>query len=75
MNIVFLSMMYGFGMPIIPCLALVALCISYVVEKIAIFWHVKKPPMFDDELSQNALRYMKWAAALYPSIGFYMLSN
>ena len=55
MNVVFLSMMYGFGMPLIPCLATCALFVSYVTEKIAIFWHVKKPPLFDDALSKNAI--------------------
>ena len=48
MNITALAMMYGFGIPIIPVLTLAALCVSYIIEKIAIFWHVRKPPLFDD---------------------------
>jgi len=48
MNVVFIAMMYGFGIPIIQVFTLCAVCVSYIIEKIAIFWHVKKPPLFDD---------------------------
>ena len=75
MNIVFMSMMYGLAMPIITYLTLLALLMSYIIEKIAIFWHVKKPPLFDDALSNNTVYFLKWAAVLYPAMGFWQVTN
>lgn len=75
MNIICLSMLYSLGIPFISILTLSALFISYVFEKIAIFWHVKAPPLMDDQLSQNTIRYLKWASFMYPVIGFWLVTN
>jgi len=75
MNIVWLSMMYSLGIPMISILTLTALITSYIVEKIAIFWHVKAPPLMDDQLTKNCTFYLRWGSFLYPAIGFWMVTN
>ena len=75
MNMIFVSMFYGFGIPIFFVLTLVAFIISYIVEKYAVVRFYKKPPMYDDTLNINTAYFLKWGAFFYIAIGFWNLTN
>lgn len=60
MNIVFVSMFYGFSMPFFFVLCLGCFIVSYYVEKFVACFHYKKPPMYDDTLSNTTVYYLKW---------------
>ncbi len=71
MKITFLTLMYGFGSPVIWVFTMLTIVVSYVSEKIGIYWHEKKPPLFDDHLSNNAVFILKWATLFWCGIGFW----
>jgi len=75
MNICFVTLMYGTGLPILFFISLFAFIILYFVERICIFYYYKQPPMFGDEMTVNVLRILNWAPLLYMIIGFWMLGN
>ena len=73
--IVFMAMFYGFGLPVIMILTCLCLIITYVFDKIIVAWYHRKPPLYDDTLSRNAIYFMKWGGALYASVSYWMLGN
>lgn len=47
LNISFVTLMFGFGMPILFPLAIFALFILYMTEKTMLYYSYKNPPMYD----------------------------
>lgn len=47
LNISFVTLMFGFGMPILFPLAIFALFILYMTEKTMLYFSYKNPPMYD----------------------------
>jgi hypothetical protein len=75
MNIVFVAMAYGFGIPVLIPLTFLQLILLYIQERLMTYYFYKKPPMFDDSLTQSALETLKFAAVFYACIGFWMMTN
>lgn len=61
LNIVFVSTFYGFGLPILPIIILIALCLSYTLDKLFVMFYHRKPPLYDDTLNKVAIQFLKWA--------------
>jgi len=74
-NIVMVSMMYSFGLPIFLILTFVSLLISYFIDKLLVAYYHRKPPMYDDTLNKTSVHFMKWGAFIYLAIAYWMVSN
>lgn len=75
LNITFVTMMYGLGMPILFPIASVAILTLYVMEKLMLHYCYREPPMYDERLNKNALTILTWAPLLFLSFGYWMLSS
>ena len=75
LNIVFVTFMFGFGMPILFPVAAVSLWILYVGEKWALFYSYNEPPNYDETLSNAVIQKLKWAPILYLAFGYWMASS
>ena len=75
LNIVFVTMMYGMGIPVLFPIAAVSLFVLYCVEKYMIYYVYREPPMYDEKLNTNALSILTWAPLLFLSFGYWMLSS
>ena len=75
LKIMFISSMYGFGMPLLPLLMLLFWIISYVFEKYFIAFYYRKLPMYDEALNLVCIFFGKWSAFLYISFGYWLISN
>lgn len=75
MTIVFITFMYGFGIPILFPIACVSFIVLYLVEKLLLFYGYRLPPMYDERLSQDVLNKIQFAPVLFLSFGYWMVSN
>lgn len=75
MNITFVTMMYGLGLPVLFPIATISLLVLYCVEKLMIHYSYREPPMYDEKLNNNALAILTWAPLLFLSFGYWMLSS
>ena len=51
LNIVFVTFMYGLGMPILFPIAILSFVILYLQEKLMLYYGYRVPPMYDERLS------------------------
>ena len=75
LNIVYITMMYGLGMPILFPLAAFNFFNQFVCERMLAAWVVKLPAALDDKLTNNALNMLKWAPIMFLFNGYWMVSN
>ena len=75
LNIIFVSVFYGFGLPLLPILIFVSLIISYIFDKIVVAFYHRKPPLYDDTLNVISIHFLKWAAFLYIAVSYWVLTN
>lgn len=75
LNIVFVTFMFGFGIPVLFPVAAVAFLILYVVEKTSLYYSYKLPPMYDERLSNSVLNYLFVAPLFYLIFGYWMASS
>ena len=75
MNIVFVTLMYGFGMPILFPVAVAGLVISYISEKALLYYSYRQPPSYDQRLSNSVMRLMMGAPIFMLFFGYWMLSS
>lgn len=75
LNIVFVTMMYGMGLPVLFPIASASLFVLYFVEKCMLYYVYREPPMYDEKLNSNALGILTWAPLLFLSFGYWMLSS
>ena len=61
-----------------PCLFLIALAslmCQYTVEKLAMAYSYRKPPMYDCEITDQILRYLFFASTFYVIVATWVFSN
>lgn len=75
LNIVFVTMTYGFGIPILFPIAAVAILILYLVEKTMLYYAYRLPPMYDERLSQSVLNKLSYAPIFFLGFGYWMAAN
>lgn len=75
MNIVFLTMMFGAGLPILFPLASGSLLTMYLVEKYEIYYVFQQPPAYDDKLNNAVLVNLDKAPVLLLAFGYWFLTN
>lgn len=75
LNVVFVTMMYGLGMPFLFPLAAFALLILYFTEKTMLFYSYQMPPTYDQRLYENVLGKLAFAPLLFLWFGYWMVSS
>jgi hypothetical protein len=75
LNVLFVSMMYGLGMPLLFPISALALFMAYVCERISAAFIARQPPAMDDALTKNALSMAKYAPLLLLANGYWMVGN
>lgn len=75
MNIVFVTLMYGVGLPLLFPIALLSFFILYCNERILLAYWYKQPPSLDERMNNSAIKIMRWAAFIGCGFGYYMSSN
>jgi len=75
MNIIFITMMYGVGMPILFPIALATYCVVYCLEKYMMYYVYKSPPAYDEYLNEAFLGRLTIAPLFMLGFGYWMLTN
>jgi hypothetical protein len=55
LNVIFVTFMYGIAIPLLFPFAFLFFLVSTIIERIALAYSYRKPPMFDDQLHRAAL--------------------
>jgi hypothetical protein len=56
LNTIFVTFMYGFGLPLLFPVAVLAMTVLYFVEKTMLYYAYQQPPMYDDRLHTIVMR-------------------
>ena len=75
LNVTFVTMMYGLGMPILFPIAAVSYLIFWLVERYQVAYTYPMPPAMDDQMTKNALSLLSYSPILLLLNGYWMLSN
>ena len=75
LNIIFVTMFYGTGLPILYPIAFVSILILYLSELILIHYWFQRPPMYDEKMSSTALGILPIAGVIGCMISYWMVSN
>ena len=75
MNVTFIAMMYGVGIPLLFPVAALNLAMTYVAERITLAYYKKLPPAMDDAMIKNALSIIKFSPLFLMINGYWMISN
>ena len=55
MNMIFVTLTYGFGIPILYPICCIGIFILFMVEKTMLYYAYRLPPMYDERLSQSVI--------------------
>jgi hypothetical protein len=75
LNVVFVTMLYGVGLPILFPIAFVTLLLIYITEKIELAYNYKLPSTMDDSLTTNCCNLLRFTPIVFAMNGYWMLSN
>lgn len=75
LNVIFLAMFYGIGMPIMFPMAAVILASQRLCQRLRVAYLCRLPPLLGNELSQAALSVMKFAPLFMLYNAFWLMSN
>jgi len=75
MNIVFITMMFGAGMPILFPIAAVSLSGMFLLENFMLHYVYKQPPAYDEQLNNSVLNSLDKGPAFLLAFGYWVLTN
>jgi hypothetical protein len=75
LNVVFVTFMYGLAVPLLFPIATIFFAVSWIVERLALAYSYKQPPMFDDVLNKSAISTLKVAPLFMMFFGFWVFGN
>ncbi len=75
LNTIFVTFMYGFGLPILFPVAVLAMAVLYFVEKTMLYYVYQQPPMYDDRLHTVVMRTAQFAPIFYLAFAYWMCSS
>lgn len=75
LNIVFITFLFGAGLPILFPIAMVSFIVLFLMERLQLAYSYKRPPMFDEKLNEAAVHILVFAPFLYLLVGFWMFNN
>ena len=73
--IVFVTFLFGFGIPILFPIAALSILVLYCTEKYALYYIYKEPPMYDSSITEEILSTLRLGPLLYFACGYWMLTN
>jgi hypothetical protein len=75
LNITFMTLMFGVGLPILFPIALVSFLVIYLLERVLVAYYYRQPELTDNSLAATALYILQCAPLLYLAVGTWMMSN
>jgi hypothetical protein len=75
LNVVFVTMMYGFGQPLLFPIGALNLFNTYLSERIIVAYTMRLPPALDSRLLNYAVSQLKWAALLFILNAYWMIGS
>jgi len=75
LNIIFVTMMYGLGLPILFPIAIISFFFFWATERYQIAYCYQLPPAMDDTMTKNALDWLALSPIFFLFNGFWMLGN
>lgn len=75
LNITFLAMLYGLGMPIMFPMAAIIVSNQRLAERIQVAYNYRQPPAMDDSLSNSVLSILKYAPLMMLFNGYWLMDN
>lgn len=75
LNVTFLAMLYGLGMPIMFPMAMVIVANQRLCERVQVAKNYRQPPAMDDSLSNSVLSIMKFAPLMLLFNGYWLMDN
>lgn len=75
LNIAYITMFYGMGMPSLFPIAALNYWNQYVAERIVVAHHMKAPAALDDRLTVNCINLLRFSPMLFLVNGAWMLGN
>jgi len=75
LNVIFVTFMYGIGLPILFPVAAAAFFVIFMVEKLMIYYSYRQPPAYDEKLNTEVLKLMTWAPLFMMAFGYWMMSS
>lgn len=75
LNVVYITMMYGVGMPMLFPLAAFNFFNQWITERVIVAYQVRLPPALDNKLTNNCIGMLKGAPLLLLFNGYWMISN
>ena len=75
LSVVYIAFIFGPLMPILFVSSTASLLCLYTVEKLAMSFSYKKPPMYDHKITDYVLRMLIYAPILYAISSIWVFSN
>jgi len=73
--VVYVSMLYGVGLPILFPIAAFNFFNSYICERIAMVYQIRLPPLYDEAQTINCIEMLRWSPILMLMNAYWMLEN
>ena len=74
-NLVFCTFTHGTALPILFPITLFGIFNNYVLERLALAYYYKQPPLYDSRLNDRALNTLKACPLLMLAMAFWYLGN
>ena len=75
LNIAYVTMLYGMGLPMLFPIAFLSFFILYTTERYQIAYTYQMPPAMDDKMTENAIRLLSYTPIIFLINSYWMLSN
>jgi len=75
LNVTYVTMFYGPGIPILFPIAAFAYLTLWVTERYGLAYTYQMPPRMDDQLTKNTLTLLSFSPLLFLLNGYWMFSN
>ena len=75
LNIAYVTMMYGLGLPMLFPIAFISFFIFWATERYQIAYTYQLPPAMDDKMTENAMKLLSYTPIIFLMNGYWMLSN
>jgi hypothetical protein len=72
---VFVAFMYGMNIPLLFPIAMFGIFNLYIVERWALAYYYRQPPMYDQALNNDVLSILKWAPVFMFLFGYWSIGN
>ena len=75
LNVTYVTMFYGPGLPILFPIAALSYFILYSAERYGLAYTYQMPPTMDDMMTKNALNLLSYSPLFFLLNGYWMFSN